>query len=119
MQNDLFNPMARKSDPLSSHDAATAHEKSGRRKAWADRLLEMVREYPGYTTNQLAVSWWTAQPYMKAVTGVGAGTRLDFELLFQARDNFHKRSSELRRANKIRSSDWSRSEPLRWFPATP
>lgn len=55
MQGDLFDPpRARRSDPLSSHEAADKVSRSGRARLQAQHALALVREYPGSTSKELA-----------------------------------------------------------------
>ena len=61
---DLFNlftrplfppkvPLARDSDPISSHEAGDELTQSGRRKAQMERILFALRSHPGSTTHEL------------------------------------------------------------------
>lgn len=49
-----FAPRARTGDPLSSHAAADALERSGRAWRQLDRVVEAVRTTPGLTSGELA-----------------------------------------------------------------
>ncbi len=56
MEVTLFDPpLARKDDPLGSHEAAKKLIKSGRRKSQKQRVLEALRRNPGCTSAELAV----------------------------------------------------------------
>jgi DNA-binding MarR family transcriptional regulator len=53
-QLDIFHPRARRNDPLSSHDAATRLERSGRAAAQMLVVFDAVRANPGCTSKELA-----------------------------------------------------------------
>ena len=50
----LFAPLARTSDPQTSHDAADKLVKSGKRKSQVDLVVEAVARHPGLTYMELA-----------------------------------------------------------------
>ena len=47
-------PLARKSDPVSSHQAAEKIKKSGKKEANIQRVTDLVYSHPGLTSKQLA-----------------------------------------------------------------
>jgi DNA-binding MarR family transcriptional regulator len=47
-------PMARRTDPLSSHAAADRMQESGAAESQRRKALEAVKEYPGSTSKELA-----------------------------------------------------------------
>ncbi len=53
-QLDLFHPMARRNDPLSSHDAANEHERSGGAQCQRDQVLKLVCRFPRSTSKELS-----------------------------------------------------------------
>ena len=57
-QTDLFDvdqtTIARATDPITSHLAATEITRSGARRAQADAVLTLVRNHPGKTSAELA-----------------------------------------------------------------
>ncbi len=50
----LFNPIARNTDPVSSHMAASEITGHGIRQKQAAIILELVRKYPGRTSLELS-----------------------------------------------------------------
>ena len=53
-QLDLAAPIARATDPATSHIAAERKTHSGSRRRDADLLLAVIRENPGHTSSELA-----------------------------------------------------------------
>jgi len=53
-QLELLNPIARRTDPVSSHVAAAAITKSGKRMSQRNMVLALVETYPGRTALELA-----------------------------------------------------------------
>jgi hypothetical protein len=53
-QLSLFNPIARRNDPLSSHLAAREVIHDGTRNKQASIILDLVRRYPGKTSLELS-----------------------------------------------------------------
>lgn len=53
-QRRIQTPVARHSDPFSSHAAAEHVTRSGKRQAWIERVTALVREHPGMTSMELA-----------------------------------------------------------------
>lgn len=51
-------PCFRKSDPVTSQQAAERMKLSGQAKTHAQIVLELVRQYPGFTGKQLAKLGW-------------------------------------------------------------
>lgn len=47
-------PIARATDPETSHVAASEHTNNGRRAAHAERILAVVRAHPGWTYREIA-----------------------------------------------------------------
>jgi DNA-binding MarR family transcriptional regulator len=50
----LFAPRARRSDPISSHDAADELEATGRLRVQQQVVLDAVHRFPGLTSRELA-----------------------------------------------------------------
>lgn len=83
-QTELF-PMARVTDPTTSHQAAEQHEeKLSERRA---QVLELVRDYPGSTQGELALRFHTRWPALGIL--VAAATP-------------HKRLPELEKLGRVR-----------------
>lgn len=53
-QLSLFNPIARNSDPVTSHLAAQEITEEGIRQTQAEIVLETIRQYPGHTSFELS-----------------------------------------------------------------
>lgn len=47
-------PQTHSRDPQSSHDAETRMRKSGKMKRHAEHVLELVREWPNFTSRELS-----------------------------------------------------------------
>ena len=50
----MLNPIARTTDPQSSHEAAAEHTASGRRESHVARVTNAVRSRPGHTGREIA-----------------------------------------------------------------
>lgn len=85
-------PLARTSDPLSSHAAADRVVRSGKARGDAVRCLVALAEYPGVTAETIA-----------RVTGIEPYT-------------VRKRLADLRRRKQARSTGKSGTDVLRWWP---
>lgn len=56
-------PIARRSDPVSSHIAAATVTKSGSRESNCRKVLLLVKDYPGRTSKELAALTWEFDRY--------------------------------------------------------
>lgn len=54
MTLNIQTPIARRTDPLASHVAEQAMNKSGKRKTQMDRALDLVTRFPNRTASELA-----------------------------------------------------------------
>ena len=93
----VCTPVARRTDPESSHAAAEHHTRSGKRGAQQDQTAEAVRQFPGCTSFELAMR-----------------THLDRYMLA-------RRASECEAAGRIRRGELRRCSvsgrtALTWWP---
>lgn len=81
--SDLLTARARKSDPVTSHEAARNHEASGRADSDRRIILAAVKKFPGHTACEL------------------------FDLMDQEvkRHNVSRRLSEMRTAGLVRNGE--------------
>ena len=95
-----FNPMARRTDPTSSHAAADRLERSGRLKESQREVLDWLRLYPARTSRTMA----------KLIAG---GDEVKFLTVY---DRLKKRLPDLRNKGFAWATDKGDGTPLVWCP---
>ncbi len=102
-QDDLFPPIARDTDPETSHRAARLHTLTGKRAKRMRQVLALVVQYPGHTAHEYGNLMIKAYPDLPVLTCITTP---------------HKRLSDLRQlglVEKIGRKTCSKSGQLCWY----